>query len=65
MSVRDRQRHDPERAERIRRTVRVFIDRGLIREGQRGGCGSFLARYFGVSRERISQVVKDERQARA
>lgn len=58
---------DTRKAQRIHRTVRVFLRRGLIpREaipGYRGGAGSYLAKHFGVTRQRISQVVRDERLA--
>jgi hypothetical protein len=49
----------------MRRTVRIFMRRGLISRKPdphaRGGVGSLLAEHFGVTRQRISQIVRDER----
>lgn len=51
------------RGERIRRTVEVCVRRGLIRRNlvgrDRTGVQAELARYFGVTRQRISQVVRE------
>lgn len=49
-------------AHKIRLAVRYLLEHGHLVEGGRTGAQSRLAEHFGVSRERISQLVIEERQ---
>ncbi len=49
---------DPERLQRLRAAVRYLLQR----EGLRHGHQSRLAEHFQVSRQRVHQVVKEERE---
>jgi hypothetical protein len=51
-------KRDPERTKRLRTAVRYLLDReGLPKGGQ-----SELARIFKVSRQRVHQIVAEERE---
>lgn len=56
---------DPtQRLQRMRRAIRSLIRNGTIkRNARRTGAQSALARHFGVTRQRISQVVIEELKA--
>jgi plasmid maintenance system antidote protein VapI len=49
-----------ERIRQLRIVVRYFLDHGLMREGSQ----AFLARRFDVTRQRVNQIVAEERQRR-
>lgn len=54
---------DPEeltRTEKLRIAARVLIRRGVAGTGRRWGLQSRLAEHFGVTRQRVSQIVRQE-----
>jgi hypothetical protein len=48
---------DKERAEKIRVAVRYLLDRNAMQRGHQAR----LARHFGISRQRVNQIVDEER----
>ncbi len=48
------------RTEKLRAAARVLIKRGLAGNGGRWGLQSRLAEHFGVTRQRVSQIVRQE-----
>jgi len=48
------------RTDKMRIAVRVLIRRGVAGNGGRWGLQSRLAEHFGVTRQRISQIVRQE-----
>ena len=48
------------RTEKIRIAARVLIRRGVAGNGGRWGLQSRLAEHFGVTRQRVSQIVRQE-----
>jgi predicted XRE-type DNA-binding protein len=48
---------DPERAERLRIAVRYLLDQKRLRRGHQ----SRLAEHFGITRQRVNQIVDEER----
>lgn len=48
------------RTEKMRIAVRVLIRRGVAGNGRRWGLQSRLAEHFGVTRQRVSQIVRQE-----
>ncbi len=53
-------KRDPERTRKIRVAVRYLLDHGCLRTGNQ----SRLAEHFHVSRQRVHQIVVEERGAR-
>ena len=53
-------RRPTERIRRLRIVVRYFMDHGLMQEGTQ----SFLARKFDLTRQRVNQIVGEERARR-
>jgi hypothetical protein len=51
-------KRDPERTQRLRTAVRYLLERGILAKGNQ----SELARHFHVSRQRVHQIVVEERQ---
>jgi len=51
-------KRDPERTERLRRTVRHLLEKQALEKGIQ----ATLARHFKVSRQRVHQIVVEERQ---
>lgn len=51
-------KRDPDRARRLRIAVRYLLERGGLAPGSQ----SQLARHFKVSRQRVNQIVAEERQ---
>ncbi|HXH24270.1 MAG TPA: hypothetical protein VNI78_03410 [Vicinamibacterales bacterium] len=61
--VLDEQQQDQEeltRTEKLRIAARVLIRRGVAGNGGRWGLQSRLAEHFGVTRQRVSQIVRQE-----
>lgn len=52
------------RTEKIRIAARVLIRKGVAGNGGRWGLQSRLAEHFGVTRQRVSQIVRQELNAR-
>lgn len=50
-------RRDPERLERMRVAVRFLLQRNALRHGHQAQ----LAQHFNVTRQRVNQIVVDER----
>ncbi len=50
-------KRDPQRTERLRAAVRYMLEHGTLQVGSQ----SRLAEHFRVSRQRVHQVVKEER----
>lgn len=48
------------RTEKLRIAARVLIKRGVAGNGGRAGLQSRLAEHFGVTRQRVSQIVRQE-----
>lgn len=48
------------RTEKMRIAARVLIKRGVAGNGRRWGLQSRLAEHFGVTRQRVSQIVRQE-----
>ena len=48
------------RTEKLRIASRVLIRRGVAGTGRRWGLQSRLAEHFGVTRQRVSQIVRQE-----
>ena len=48
------------RTEKLRIAARVLIRRGVAGNGGRWGLQSRLAEHFGVTRQRVSQIVRQE-----
>jgi predicted XRE-type DNA-binding protein len=48
------------RTEKIRIAARVLIRKGVAGNGGRWGLQSRLAEHFGVTRQRVSQIVRQE-----
>ncbi|HXK33893.1 MAG TPA: hypothetical protein VNM91_07795 [Dehalococcoidia bacterium] len=48
------------RTEKLRIAARVLIRRGMAGNGRRWGLQSRLAEHFGVTRQRVSQIVRQE-----
>jgi predicted XRE-type DNA-binding protein len=48
------------RTEKMRIAARVLIKRGVAGNGGRWGLQSRLAEHFGVTRQRVSQIVRQE-----
>jgi DNA-directed RNA polymerase sigma subunit (sigma70/sigma32) len=48
------------RTEKLRIAARVLIKRGVAGNGGRWGLQSRLAEHFGVTRQRVSQIVRQE-----
>ena len=57
------QQEELTRTEKLRIAVRVLIKRGVAGNGGRWGLQSRLAEHFGVTRQRVSQIVRQEMQA--
>lgn len=55
-------KRDPARLRRIREVVRVLIRRDAVDEY---GTQTKLARHFGLTRQRVNQIVREERGAAA
>jgi predicted XRE-type DNA-binding protein len=55
---------DLTRTEKLRIASRVLIRRGVAGTGRRWGLQSRLAEHFGVTRQRVSQIVRQELAAR-
>jgi len=53
-------RRPSERIRQLRIVVRYFLDHGLMQEGTQ----AFLARRFDLSRQRVHQIVTEERARR-
>jgi predicted XRE-type DNA-binding protein len=51
---------DLTRTEKLRIAARVLIRRGVAGTGRRWGLQSRLAEHFGVTRQRVSQIVRQE-----
>ena len=51
---------DLTRTEKLRIAARVLIKRGVAGTGRRWGLQSRLAEHFGVTRQRVSQIVRQE-----
>lgn len=51
---------DMTRTEKIRIAARVLIRKGVAGNGGRWGLQSRLAEHFGVTRQRVSQIVRQE-----
>ena len=51
------------RTEKLRIAARVLIKRGVAGHGRRWGLQSRLAEHFGVTRQRVSQIVRQELRA--
>lgn len=56
---------DLTRTEKLRIAARVLIKRGVAGNGARWGLQSRLAEHFGVTRQRVSQIVRQELNARS
>lgn len=50
-------RRDPERLEKMRVAVRFLLERDALRHGHQAQ----LAQHFNVTRQRVNQIVLDER----
>lgn len=50
-------KRDPERTERLRRAVRYMLEHGTLVQGSQ----SRLAEHFKVTRQRVHQIVVEER----
>jgi hypothetical protein len=48
------------RTEKMRIAARVLIRRGVAGNGRRWGLQTRLAEHFGVTRQRVSQIVRQE-----
>lgn len=48
------------RTQKLRIAARVLIKRGVAGNGGRWGLQSRLAEHFGVTRQRVSQIVRQE-----
>jgi predicted transcriptional regulator len=53
------------RTEKLRIAARVLIRRGVAGTNRRWGLQSRLAEHFGVTRQRVSQIVRQELKALA
>lgn len=53
------------RTEKLRVAARVLIKRGVAGNGGRWGLQSRLAEHFGVTRQRVSQIVRQELNAKS
>ena len=51
-------KRDPERTRRLRSTVRYLLEKGGLMNGNQ----ATLARHFHVSRQRVHQIVVEERE---
>ena len=51
-------KRDPERTQRLRTTVRYLLEKGGLVKGNQ----ATLARHFHVSRQRVHQIVVEERE---
>ena len=51
-------KRDPERTRKLRVAVRYLVERGPLLKGNQ----STLARHFNVSRQRVHQIVLEEKQ---
>jgi hypothetical protein len=51
-------KRDPEKTRRLRSAVRYLVDKGNLVKGDQ----ATLARHFHVSRQRVHQIVIEERQ---
>lgn len=54
-------KRDPQRTERLRRAIRYMLDHGTLVQGSQ----SRLAEHFKVTRQRVHQIVVEERQRSA
>ena len=45
----------------LKAAVRIAIQRGWIKEGRKNGVQSRLAKMYGVTRQRVSQIAVQER----
>ena len=54
------EREELTRTEKLRIAARVLIKRGVAGTGRRWGLQSRLAEHFGVTRQRVSQIVRQE-----
>jgi hypothetical protein len=59
----DEEPEELNRTEKMRIAVRVLIRRGVAGNGRRWGLQSRLAEHFGVTRQRVSQIVRQELKA--
>jgi hypothetical protein len=50
-------KRDPQRTERLRRTIRYMLEHGTLVQGSQ----SRLAEHFKVTRQRVHQIVVEER----
>lgn len=55
-------KRDPERTEKLRIAVRYLLQQEIMVEGGRTGLQSRLGEHFNVSRQRVHQVAKEERE---
>ena len=51
-------KRDPEKTRRLRTAVRYLVDKGHLVKGDQ----ATLARHFHVSRQRVHQIVREERE---
>jgi len=54
-------RRDGGQAEKLRVAVRHLLDHGYLKDGDKNGAQTTLARHFGVSRQRVHQIVSEQR----
>ncbi|HXK33642.1 MAG TPA: hypothetical protein VNM91_06500 [Dehalococcoidia bacterium] len=54
-------KRDPQRTEKLRKAVRYMLEHGTLAPGSQ----SRLAEHFNVSRQRVHQIVVEERRAMA
>lgn len=52
-------KRDPQRTEKLRRAVRYMLEQGTLAPGSQ----SRLAEHFNVSRQRVHQIVVEERRS--
>jgi len=57
-------RRDPVRTQKLRAAARVLIRRGAAGNGTSNGCQARLAEHFGVTRQRVSQIIHEEMKLR-
>ncbi len=60
MMLQDATTDELTRTEKLRIAARVLIKRGVAGNGGRWGLQSRLAEHFGVTRQRVSQIVRQE-----
>lgn len=55
-------KRDPQRTVRLRIAVRHLLNKGFLWEGKSKGLQSQLGKHFKVSRQRVHQIVVEERE---